>query len=157
MPADAPVEFDTTQHAVADTGVMGRFTKVSADSEAYSVMLGERRLAISFQTEAELLTFPLGEKRTKQLQALLAATLKLPHSLATSVKYAVVTAARTELRARHLAGEGTDDGDMWVLSSAMEYGLPVLSHDADLVCLGRHLDHAVLTNLPVLRDANPAI
>jgi len=100
---------------------------------------------------------PLGEKRRKALDALLAVTLKLPHSDATGDKYAAVAGVRQALRKKKLGGQGAGDADMWILSSAIEHGLPLMTHDSELVQLGRAMNHPTLTNLPDLREDNPVL
>ena len=46
---------------------------------------------------------------------------------------------------------------MWIIASALEHDLPLLSHDRQQVALGRVAGLDVLTNLPGLRDHNPAL
>lgn len=153
--AELSAEFDTTNHIAGDAGVVSLLTKVSPHGNAYNAMLAGRRLAVSFQAVAELQHPALGEKRLKQLNVLLSVTLVLPHSTSTSVHYSQVAQQRTQLRSGQRPGGGAGDGDMWILSSALEYGLPLMSHDGELVALGRSLGHPVLTNLEHLRTANP--
>jgi len=86
------------EYLLSDTTVVSHLTKVSPDSLAYGAMIGERRLAVSFQTEAELLGWEVGGARRKRLDDLLAAALKLPHSEAASVWYSRVVQRRAELR-----------------------------------------------------------
>lgn len=145
-------------YILADRSVIQRLTKASKHSTAYQTMIGDRKLAMSFQTQAELLGFnPKGEQRKKRLRDLLAAIVKLPNTEATNIWYSRVIAVRTELRRSHRPGEGAQDGDVWVLSSALEHGIPVLSHDDHQVHLGRAAGLKVLTNLPGLRESNPSL
>jgi predicted nucleic acid-binding protein len=120
-------------------------------------MIGERWLAISFQTEAELQGFPFKEARRKRLDDLLAAALKLPHSEATSVWYSRVVQRRAELRRSGGSGGSAQDADAWIISSALEHNLAMLSHDQEQVHLGRAMGLKVLTNLPGLRETNPKL
>jgi len=145
------------EYLLADTNVVQYLTRASRESLAYERLIGDRRLAISFQTEAELLGFPYKEARRKRLDDLLAAMLKLPHSEATSIWYARVVEVRTDLRRLSRPGGGAQDGDVWVISSALEHELPLLSHDEQQVQLGRAMGLKVLTDLPDLRDTNPGL
>jgi len=145
------------EYLLSDTSVVSRLTKVSPDSVAYEAMIGERRLAVSFQTEAELLGWEFGAARRQRLDDLLAATLKLPHSEATSTWYSRVVQMRTNLRKSGSPGGSAQDGDVWVISSALEHGLAMLSHDREQVHLGRAMRLKVLTNLPGLRETNPKL
>jgi len=144
-------------YLLSDTSVVYRLTKVSPDSVAYRGMIGERWLAISFQTEAELQGFPFKEARRKRLDDLLAAALKLPHSEATSVWYSRVVQRRAELRRSGGSGGSAQDADAWIISSALEHNLAMLSHDQEQVHLGRAMGLKVLTNLPGLRETNPKL
>ncbi|MGB6836928.1 MAG: PIN domain-containing protein [Dehalococcoidia bacterium] len=145
------------EYLLSDTTVVQYLTRASQDSTAYQAMIGERRLTISFQTQAELLSFPYGEKRRKRLDDLLAAMLKLPHTEATGIWYSRVFQVRTELKRRGQPGGDAGQADIWVISSALEHGLAMLSHDKQQVHLGRAMNLKVLTNLPELRDANPKL
>lgn len=143
------------EYVVADTTVVSRLTAASEHSRAYNDVLGDRRLAVSFQTRAELLGAKFVKTRTKRLQALLAVTLRLPQEESTDPWYDRVTEMRRELKRRQQLGSDASDGDAWVISSALEYGLLLLSHDRQQVALGRAVGLKVWTNLDDLRDDNP--
>jgi predicted nucleic acid-binding protein len=145
------------KYLLADHSVVQRLTKASPESLAYQSMIGEHRLAISFQTEAEALSFPFEGARRKRLDDLLAAMLRLPHSEATSVWYSRVVGKRTNLRRSGLPGGNAQDADVWVISSALEHRLAVLSHDEAQVHLGRAMGLKVVTNLPGYRETNPKL
>ena len=141
--------------ALVDTNVISYLTKISQHSVAYQELLGGRTLAVSFQTQAELLAAGFGAARRQRLDDLLAATLKLPQSEATIVWYGRVAAKRKELqKVRHPASSASE-GDVWILSSALEFELVLVSHDAGLVHLGRAMGADVLTAIDGLRDSNP--
>jgi len=144
-------------YLVADTAVVSFLTKHSPHCEAYQALIGDCRLAVSFQTHAELLSCDYGPKRRQRLDELLTVTLLLPHTEATNVRYARVATARSELRRAHRPGEGAQDGDMWIISSAAEHDLPLLSHDDNQVHLGRVVGLRVLTCLDGLRGGNPPL
>ena len=143
------------EYVVADTTVVSHLTKTSPHSTAYDEILGERRLAVSFQTTAELKGAGFGRARQLRVDALLAATLRLPQSESTDVWYARVAEKRKDLRKLSQSGANASDADVWIISSALEYGLPLLSHDTQQVYLGRAAGLRVLTNLEGLREDNP--
>ncbi len=145
------------EYVVADTTVLSYLTSVSEHSSAYNKMIGSRRLAISFQTPGELLGAGFGAARKRRVDMLLAVTLRLPQQPSTDVWYARVAQKRRELGKLQQEGRNASDADVWIISSALEYGLPLLSHDAQQVALGRAMGLQVLTNLDSLRDANPEL
>lgn len=143
------------EYIVADTSVVSRLTKVSTDCTAYQRLMGESRLAVSFQTPAELLSFPWGSARRQRLDDLLKVILVLPHSEATNVCYARVVERRRDLRKAQQPGADADDADAWIIGSTLEHKLSLMSHDAQQVCLGRAMGLPVPTNLDGLREGNP--
>lgn len=143
------------EYLVADTTVVSRLTSASEHSRAYNDILGNRRLAVSFQTRAELLGASFAKARKKRLKALLAVTLRLPQEESTDPWYDRVTEKRRELRKRQQLGSDASDADAWIISSALEYRFPLLSHDRQQVALGRAVGLKVWTNLEELRDDNP--
>jgi len=145
------------QYVVADTTTFSHLTTASKDSKAYQQMLGDRRLAVSFQTPAELRSAGFGPSRQQRVDELLAVTLVLPHSQSTDIWYARVAEKRKELRKLQKPGDGASDADVWIISSALEYRLPLISHDRHQVHLGRAVALRVLTNLDCLRDDNPTL
>ncbi len=145
------------EYVVADTSVLSRLTSVSKDSAAYDQMIGSRRLAVSFQTAAEILGVDFAPARRRRVETLLAATLRLPQQPSTDVWYARIIRKRKELRKLQQQGSDASDADVWIISSALEYRLPLLSHDRQQVALGRAVGLRVLTNLEGLRDANPQL
>ncbi len=70
---------------VADTSVVLRLSKASKHSEAYRHLLGDRRIAVSFQTPPELLGARIGRRRRQRVMDLIATFLKLPHAESTDV------------------------------------------------------------------------
>lgn len=148
------------QYIVADTTALVHLTKVSEHSRAYERIRNNRRLAISFQTPPELEAYEdrynLSEERRKRIDALVTATLRLPHQQSTDTWYARVAQRRVALRKLNSRGGSASDADVWIISSALEHGLPLMSHDAAQVLLARAMQMQVYTNLPDLRDENPA-
>ena len=145
------------EYFVADTTVMSYLTKASKHSAAYGLLIGERRLAVSFQTPPELRAAGFGPARQQRVDERLVVTLRLPQSEATGVWYARVVEKRKELRKRLRSGADASDADVWIVSSALEYGFPLLTHDTKQVHLGRAMGLKVLTNLDGLRDDNPEL
>jgi len=143
------------KYIVADTSVVSHLTTVSENCTAYQGLLGNLRLAVSFQTPAELLSAGFGAARQQRLQDLLNVILVLPHSEATNVCYARVVERRRDLRKAQQPGADAADADAWIIGSALEHKLSLMSHDAHQVCLGRAMGLRVLTNLSGLRDGNP--
>jgi predicted nucleic acid-binding protein len=143
-------------YILADSGVVSRLTSASPDSRAYQTWIGNRRIAISFQTQAELLGCSFGEARMQRLNDLVAALLKLPQTEATTIHYARVAEKRRELQKTNHDAGNAGDGDVWIISSALEHDLILFSHDGAAVQLGRAMNVPVFTNLPDLRERNPA-
>jgi len=144
-------------YVVADTTVISYLSKASPQSKAYEALLGQRRLAVSFQTRAELLALGVGEARQRRVNDLLAATLILPHSEATDVWYSRVLLVRNDLRRSGRPRGDAGEADVWIIASALEHGLPLLSHDKGQVHLGRAAGLRVVTNLEGLREDNPSL
>ncbi|MEX2236959.1 MAG: hypothetical protein WEB00_05415 [Dehalococcoidia bacterium] len=145
------------EYLLADTSVVSKLTKASVDSEFYGTFLLSGRLAINFQALAELRGCKFGDQRMQRLEDLIAATLVLPHSVVTSSWYARVAEMRAGLRKLKARGGDAGDADMWVVSSALEFQLDLLSHDGPQIELARALGVRGFTNLPQLRDGNPSL
>ena len=110
---------------------------------------------MSFRTRTELLSFPFGDERKQRLDDLRAAILLLPHAESTDVWFSRVHERRGELKKAKQPGADLSEADIWIISSALEYSLPLMSHDIQQVHLGRAMGLKVLTNLDGLRDENP--
>lgn len=145
------------KYYVADTTVISRLTKSSEHGKAYNDILGDERLAVSFQTVAELQAASWGPRRQQRVDDLLAVTLKLPNSEATGVWYARAIKVRKDLKMRGRSGQDAGDADMWIVASALEWRYPLLSHDEGQVGLSRAMGAKVFTDLPGLRDGNPRV
>jgi hypothetical protein len=143
------------EYILADSGVVSRLTSKSPDSTAYHGWIGDRRIAISFQTKAELLGCSFGEARMQRLRDLVASMLELGPTAATIELYARAAEKKREFqKVNHIAGE-VGEGDIWVISSALEHRLVFLCHDGPAVQLARAMELEVFTNLPSLREGNP--
>jgi predicted nucleic acid-binding protein len=141
----------------ADTSVVALLSKPSAESRAYDAVIGSALIAISFQVLPELLSAQFSPARQARLEAYLDDVVVLPHSSAADARFAIASRKRGELRRKQNPGSDASDADVWIIASALEHSLPLLSHDRQQVELGRALGLEVWTNLPRLRDANPAI
>lgn len=139
----------------ADTSVVSMLTRASEHLMAYQEMIGERKLAVSFQVRAELLSAGFGPNRRKRLDDLLAAMLVLPHAESTDVWYSRTIERRRELKKMGQPGCDAGEADAWIISSSLEHSIPLLSHDVQQVNLGRAIGARIITNLPTLRDSNP--
>lgn len=140
---------------IADTGVLSFLIRDYARRPAYQSFLGRRTLAISFQTVAEVLAAQLGPARRVSLEAALRWSAVLPHAHETSECYALVSNARQQLRRGRQVGSDAGDADMWIIASALQYALPLMSHDRQQVMLGRAMGVRVFTTLPELAHGNP--
>jgi predicted nucleic acid-binding protein len=141
----------------ADTSVVVRLTKTSPNQAAYESARGTAHLAISFQVKPELLSIILPPSRRDRLEALIRDSVALPHSEIADLWYALAAQKRKDLRRRRSSGSDASDADIWILASALEHDLPLLSHDKQQVSLGRALGLRIWTNLPGHRDDNPAL
>ena len=142
---------------VADTSVISRLTKRGPDYEFYNRITSGRQLAVSFQTRAEFLAANYSTARQARLDQLLNDGVQLPHKWQTSLAYAQVAIIRKQLKRAQLVGGDASDGDVWVIAGAIEYFLPLLSHDAQQVALARAAGVLTFTNLPGLREENPVL
>jgi predicted nucleic acid-binding protein len=113
-----------------------------------------RHAAISFQVDAELLSAGYAPSRQLRLDALRRSLVYLPHSNATSGWYARVANARKALKARRRPGGDAGDADVWIIASALEHRLVLVSHDRQQIMLARDVGQAVLTVVTDLRSLN---
>jgi predicted nucleic acid-binding protein len=141
----------------ADTSVVSRLTKKNRTSAWYDDIVEGRQLVISFQVRAELLTTGFSGRRRQRLDYLMSVVVKLPHGELTDAWYAHGSLLRKALRRRRRVGSDASDADLWIIASALENQLPLLSHDGQQVALARAMGADVLTNLPGWRDDNPPL
>jgi predicted nucleic acid-binding protein len=143
------------EYVLADTSVISRLTKRSPDADAYAAWRGNRLLAVNFQILAELLGANYAGARKQRLDDLVSACVRLGLNESTHVWYSRVAATRSERRKGRREGADAGDADMWVLASALEYSIPLFSHDRGQVQLGRAVGLEIMTNIQDLRSANP--
>ncbi len=113
-------------------------------------------MAISFQTDAELLSSEYAPRRQARLNYALSFALRLPHTAETSVWYAKIVTVRKELKRARKAGGDAGDADVWIIAGAAEHRIPLISHDRQMVVLARSSDQRAYTAIPTLRSGNPA-
>jgi predicted nucleic acid-binding protein len=89
-----------------------------------------------------------------RLNRLRAGLLYLPHSRATNGWYARVSNIRKALRSAREGGRGAGDADMWIIASALEHGLGLVSHDRHQVLLAVEAGVRVFTNIHDVRHVN---
>jgi predicted nucleic acid-binding protein len=141
------------QLIVADTGLISYLTKPEDRfALAYRRLLGRRTIALSFQTLAELLGADYTSARQASLDRAVARTVRLPHSDETSESYARVASVRRALRRGRRLGSDAGDADVWIISSALQYHLPLMSHDRQQVALARASGLTVETAHPQLKS-----
>jgi predicted nucleic acid-binding protein len=119
-------------------------------------MARERRIAFTDHISAELLGAGYTGQRKQRLDDLLAACVRLPTNESTLVRFAEVAAKRSELKKGRNEGRDAGDNDVWIISAALEYQIPLFSHDRQQVELGRAMNLPVVTNIADLRLANPS-
>ena len=132
---------DAAAFVVVDTSVLSYFTTNSPHAPTYARLLNGRTIALSYFARTELENYPnWGEKRRKRLDALIAGTVQLPPSEATSTWYGRANRKRTELGLHSV-----DDMDLWIISHAAEHRVEYMSHDRNACLLARGLGLSVLT------------
>lgn len=113
---------------LVDTNVVSYLFRESPLGEPYRVLLAGRAALVSFQTTAELLVWPLknawGERRRARLEAFLAAFAEVPPTPRISRRWAEVTVGAS------LAGRPIQTADAWIAASALELGVPLVTHNA---------------------------
>ncbi|MFO1429515.1 MAG: type II toxin-antitoxin system VapC family toxin [Candidatus Competibacteraceae bacterium] len=112
-----------------DTNVISFLMKGDSRSIAYQPHLQGRRLAISFMTVAELFQWAAihtwGKERTNQLEASLKNYIVLPFDVALCRIWG-------EIRAKRRAeGRPISPQDAWIVASALQYQLSLVTHNPD--------------------------
>ena len=138
-----------------DTSVFAHITKLSAHTLTYRRLLQGTDLVISFQTRPELAAAAYAPPRQARLEGLLRAIVELPHGHETSGWYTRGILQRKVLKRARRVGGDAGDADLWIIASALEYSIPLVSHDAQQVALGRAMGLSVFTALPAHISGNP--
>ena len=101
----------------------------SPQSQLYEPDLAGRTLAISFQSVAELLQWAelnhWTEAARAELDVFLTHFAVIPYELALARQWARVMAKTRSV------GRRLESGDAWIAATAIYYGLPLVTHDAD--------------------------
>ena len=108
-------------------------------------------MAVSFQTEAELLSSEYAPRRQARLDYALSFALRLPHTARTSLWYARIVTIRKELKRSRKTGGDAGDADVWIIAGAAEHGIALVSHDRQMVALARSAGQRAYTAIPALR------
>jgi tRNA(fMet)-specific endonuclease VapC len=129
---------------VVDTDVVSFLFKGDSRAAAYRPHLDGRLLVISFMTLAELYQWALahqwGERRRADLDAHLARFTVLPYDRDLCRWWA---AASVEARR---SGRPIQCADAWIAATALSYGVPLVTHNAE--------DYAGVTGLTVITEGN---
>jgi predicted nucleic acid-binding protein len=99
-------------------------------------MIGEAEIVLSFQVWPETVSGNFTPARRSRLDLLMSTAVWLPHSRAADIRYAQVLIVRKASKRRQVVGSDASDADMWIIASALEHALPLLSHDRQQVALG---------------------
>lgn len=124
----------TNTTVLLDTSVLGAWLKpVPETVVAYHRHVVGRLPAIALQTAAELrfgaLAAGWGERRRQEVEALIGRCAVLPNDDETAMTWASLRAA---CRARgHPLGQKHQMGDLWVAATAVRWGIPLVTDDAD--------------------------
>ena len=130
---------------ILDTQVISWLAKASKHGGPYRQRIAGRRIAMSYWVRTELDGYEWSsEARKERLGLLHASSLQLPPSDATSTWFNRVNRKRKEIG---LAGR-VDDNDCWIIAQALEFELPLMTHDAGMARLAFALGVLVETELP---------
>lgn len=137
---------DADDLVIADTQILVYLSSASEWSTGYERLIGERKVVLPFQVRAELGGYPesrgWGSRRQEALALLIRECAELPHSPSSNTWYARVNEKRRELH------NTSGDGDVWIVAQALEYGLPLISHNEHLIDLARSMGVQAETLLP---------
>ncbi len=113
---------------LVDTDVLSFSIKGDARAARYARDLQGKRACLALMTVAELKRWPLekawGQRRTAALDGVLSAHVILAPDLRTAGIWAEVFAARRR------TGRPIANGDCWIAATALQHGLPPVTHNA---------------------------
>jgi predicted nucleic acid-binding protein len=133
----------TIRAVVVDTQVISWLAKSQEKGASYRRLLGDRLIALSFFVRTELDGYEWSEARRARLELVYAACVALPPSEATRSWYNRTSRKRTELG----LSSRVDDNDCWIIAQALEFDLPLMTHDAGVAQLAAALGVTVETTL----------
>jgi tRNA(fMet)-specific endonuclease VapC len=112
-----------------DTNIVSYLFKGATRAVAYEPHLLNQELAIGMMTVAELFQWARmrnwGALRVQQLEALFNSYTILPNDIETCRCWAEVRVARLNV------GHPISPQDAWIAASALRYGLPLITHNAN--------------------------
>ena len=115
--------------SVVDTDVVSYFFKNDSRLELYAPMLAGRLRIVSFMTVAELLFWAessdWGDARRRRLEAHLSRFIVIESSPDLARTWATVRASARR------AGRTIGVADAWMAATAIHYGLPLVTNNAD--------------------------
>ena len=118
-----------TTVVVVDTDVVSFLLKGDTRAHLYRLHLQRRTLALSFMTVAELYQWAYarswGEQKVAQLEEHLRAYVVAPYDNGLCKQWARVCVERQRL------GRPISVQDAWIAASALRYGCPLVTHNAD--------------------------
>jgi predicted nucleic acid-binding protein len=114
---------------VVDTDIVSFLFKDHAAASLYQADLTGKVLVISFMTVAELERWPIqakwGQNKRDRLMEYLRPFAVMPWDRALCTRWAeVMTGAQAK-------GYRIDCADAWIAATALQYGLPLVSHNRD--------------------------
>jgi tRNA(fMet)-specific endonuclease VapC len=118
----------TVEIVLVDTDVFSFLTKGhTLGAQYYDKHLKSRKMALSFVTVGELLTWAKhrgwGPAKTTKLEQSIARAGVIPYDMALCQTYA-------ELNAQILkAGKPIGDNDLWIAATAIRHSIPLVSHN----------------------------
>jgi predicted nucleic acid-binding protein len=112
---------------LVDTDVFSFLTKGDTRASLYEKHTKGKKLALSFVTVGELLTWSKykgwGPTKTAELERRIGLTGVIPYDMALCQTYA-------ELKAKLLkSGRPMGDNDLWIAATAIRHSIPLVSHN----------------------------
>jgi len=112
---------------VVDTDVVSFILRNDSRAKLYAPHLNGKELVLSFMTVAELYLWALernwGEKRSAQLREHIQSFAIYPFTNSLCHRWAHVTDERRR------AGRPIDSQDAWIAATAIEHGIPLVTHN----------------------------
>ena len=128
-----------------DTSVLSFLTKSGEYGTQYQALIGDSRIVIPSVVRAELRAYPnWGDARRERLETLLLECVHAPTTEATENWWSLASQQRRDL---NLAGS-VGDNDLWIIASAAEHSVPLVTHDRRQIAIAQALGVTVRTALP---------
>lgn len=110
-----------------DTNIVSYIFKRDSRAWAYAPTLQGNRLAVSFMTAAELYQWAIvrnwGRARTERLEQQIQTYLLIPPDLETCRRWGKLRAEQ------QLIGRTVDTQDAWIAATALQFALPLVTHN----------------------------